>query len=50
MPGDGSAKTLRERCDEIVRSIDETLNMTFPRRTPPSLPVRVDDPDHALGR
>jgi hypothetical protein len=45
MPGNGSAKTLRERCEEIVRLIDETLNATFPRRTPMPLPVPVDDPD-----
>jgi hypothetical protein len=50
MPGNGSVKTLRERCEEILRLIDEMLNATFPRRTPAPLPVRVDDPEHALGR
>ncbi len=50
MPRNDDAKTLRERCDEIVRLIDETLNKTFPRRTPASLPVRVDDRGDARGR
>ncbi len=50
MPRNDTAKTLRERCDEIVRLIDETLNVTFPRRTPAPLPAQVDDRDHALGR
>jgi len=50
MTGNGSAKTLRERYEEILRSIDETLNATFPRRTPAPLPVRVDDPHRAPRR
>jgi hypothetical protein len=50
MTRNDSAKTVKERCEEILRLIDETLNTTFPRRTPAPLPVRVDDPEHALGR